>query len=246
MPSGWILGMLLPHTLNPGWMNLLLLFIGAIFWPVVALVGYRVTKEVDTGFYAIISNIAPLVTLLLAVTLLQETLTMRSLTGVFLLIFSGMIVAIPLLMKGTRASRYGVFLGLFVVIPGGIGVAYERWMLTLVGLGTYFIFAWTFQTIWIILLARKELGQIVNFFRSADTRAKYLMITFSVVNVLRTICFQSALFFSGSAAIISAATNFLAVVVLAAAYVVLNEKQYLGYKITAVIVGIIGLFLVAK
>jgi uncharacterized membrane protein len=246
MPSGWIIGLILPHHLAIGWQNALLLSIGATLWPIVGLVGFRANKSVDTGFYAIINNLSPVITLLIAVTLLHETLHLHTYVGISLLIVSGVIVSIPLLRSASHASRYGLWLCLVTVLAGGIGVAYERWMLSLVGLGSYMIYAWTFQTIWVTLLARTELKQVVSFFQSADAKAVRLVTLFGVANVLRTVCFQSALFLSGSAAIISAATNFLAVTVLAAAYVVLKEKQYLRYKVAATAVGTIGLLLVTR
>jgi len=198
MPSGWIVGMLLPHSFAIGWHNALLLFIGAILWPIVGLVGFRANKEVDTGFYALFGNIAPLITLVAAVTLLHEVLTRQKLGGIILLILSGVIVAAPLLRQGSHSSRYGLFLCLITVMAGGIGVAYERWMLTRVGLGSYMLFAWTFQALWVAILARSELGRIVHFFKTADRTSKRLVALFGVSNVLRTVCFQTALFLSGT------------------------------------------------
>lgn len=244
MPSGWIAGLLLPHTLTPGWVDILLMFVGAIFWPIVGLVGFRANKEVDTGFYAIMNNLAPLITLLIAVTLLHEALTVADYLGILLLVLSGIIVAIPLLRKGTHASRLGFFFCCVTILAGGCGAAYERVMLTRVGLGTYMIYAWTFQAIWVVLFAWRELPQVVQFFKKADSKAKKLMTIFGLTNVIRTMCFQVALLLSGSAAIVSAATNFMAVTVLFAAYIILSEKEHLNYKIAAVVVGILGLLLV--
>lgn len=244
MPSGWVVGFILPHDMNIGWENAALLFAGAIFWPIVGLVGFRANKEVDTGVYAIINNLSPIITLGIAVTLLSETLNMRSGSGIALLILSGLIVAYPLLREGTHSSRYGLFLCGITVLAGGIGAAYEKWMLTRVGLGAYMIYAWTFQTIWLTALARSEIFTALRFFKTADQHAKRLVAIFGVSNVLRTICFQTALYL-GTASVISASSNFLAVTVLIAAYFVLKEKKYLGYKIGATVVGITGLLLVA-
>lgn len=74
MPSGWVIGLVLPHQFAIGWENALLLAIGAVFWPLVSLVSFRVSKEVDAGFYALAGNLAPLVTLAIAVSLLHEAI----------------------------------------------------------------------------------------------------------------------------------------------------------------------------
>lgn len=246
MPSGWIIGSILPHNLAVGWENALLLAIGASFWPLVSLISFRVSREVDAGFYALTGNLAPLVTLAIAVTLLRETVSRHEATGIALLILSGVIIAIPLLKGDGRASRYGFFLCMLGVLFGGIGVAYESWMLSRVGLGSYMILAWTMSAVWSVLLARGELRRIPEFFRHASRQARRLVVVFGVSNVLRTVCFLAALFLSGSAAIIGAATNFLAVAVLIAAFLILRERQHLPHKLAAAVVGIAGLFLVAS
>lgn len=96
-----------------------------------------------------------------------------------------------------------------------------------------------------ILFARGELRQVAGFFRHASRQTKRLIVIFSASNVLRTVCFLTALSLSGSAAIIGASTNFLAVAVLIAAYIFLRERQYLWFKFAAVVVGVAGLLLVA-
>jgi drug/metabolite transporter (DMT)-like permease len=246
MPSGWLFGLCLPHRFAIGWENTALLFVGAICWPIVGLVGFRANKEVDTGVYAIMNNLSPIITLIIALTLLHEVVGLTTMTGIALLILSGLVIAVPLLHEGTHSSRYGLFLCMVTVLVGGAGVAYERWMLSRLGLGSYMLYSWTFQTIWLALLARRELRQVPQFIRSADYRTKKLITIFGVANTLRTVCFQAALVLSGSASIMSASTNFLAVSVLIAAYVFLHEKKYLRYKIGATAVGVAGLLLVAS
>jgi drug/metabolite transporter (DMT)-like permease len=51
---------------------------------------------------------------------------------------------------------------------------------------------------------------------------------------------------SGSASIISAATDFLSVTVVIAAYIFLKERQHMVYKLIAVVIGITGLFLITR
>lgn len=63
-------------------------------------------------------------------------------------------------------------------------------------------------------------------------------------NALKSTCFILALLYSGSAALVSAATNFMAVVVIIAAYFVLKEKDNILHKGIASVIGIVGLLMV--
>jgi uncharacterized membrane protein len=73
-----------------------------------------------------------------------------------------------------------------------------------------------------------------------------ILLVWGTANVLKSVMFILALKTSGSASVISAATDFLSVVVVIAAYLFLNERQHMLHKWLGAVIGIGGLLLIAR
>lgn len=242
LPAALLLAPFFPHNLAIGWANLALLVAGSIIWPLFNILAFKANKTVDVGVYTVINNLSPFFTILIALTLLNESLTTQQWGGILLLILAGLLVALPQLKKNDKADAYGILLCVLSTAVLGTAVAYEKFMLTRIDLGAYFIYGWGAQILWMAFLARKELKDLPLLFKDTETRK--LTFGYGLTNVLKSTSFILALKSSGSAAIVGAATNFMSVTVIAAAYIFLAERKNIIVKLVSAVVGIAGLFLV--
>lgn len=242
LPAAVVLGLIFPHSFSIGWDNFAYLALGSLIWPVFNIAAFKANKDIDVGVYSAINNLSPLFTLLVGLALLNEHLTTVQLFGIFLLVIAGFIATFPSLTKGSKLSKEGVLFCLLSTAMLGIAVAYEKFMLTRIDLGTYLMLGWSAQVAWMALLARKELRGLPELVKNKDTGR--LTLLFGLTNVLKSACFILALQLSSSAAVVGASTNFMSIVVLIAAYFILRERQYMPYKVAATIVGVVGLVLV--
>ena len=244
LPTTVVLAFFFPHNLNVGTLNLLLLLGGSIIWPLYYIVAFNANKEVDVGIFAVINNISPVFTLAIAIPFLHESPTSQQFVGIGLLILSGILAASSKLYANKRAGMNGILLCFLTAAVMGIAVAYERFMLTRVDFGTYLIFGWGAQIAWSAILTGKELKKLPLLFAKTSETGRTL-ITWGTTSALRSVAFILALKLS-TASVISAASDFLSVAVVIAAYFYLNEREHVIYKWIAASIGIAGLLLIAS
>jgi len=242
-PAALILTFVFPHNLNIGIVNFLLLVFGSIIWPIAYILVFRANKIVDAGIIVIINNLNPLFTLAIATTLLNEVLDGPQLLGIGLLILSGILAASTFLKKQNRVSPQGIALCVLCAALFGVGIAYERFMLGSVDLGAFILYGWTAQVVWSILFARKDLRTLPRLFEK-HAKKRMTLVAWGIANTLKSASFLVALKLSGSASIMSATTNFMAVAVVISAYFFLNEKDHMREKWLSAGIGIVGLFLI--
>jgi bacterial/archaeal transporter family protein len=244
-PLSIVLGFFFPHNLNIGLANVLLIIFGNLIWPIAYICAFRANKEVDAGIYVIITNLSPLFTLAIALTFLQEDLTRLQFVGIGLLISSGVLAASTQRKKQNRVSTQGLLICIFCAALFGSGVAYEGFMLQRVDLGTYILLGWASQTVWALILAGKHLRKLPQLFYKGAKKRRSLIV-WGATNALKAATFIVALKISGSASIMSASSNFIAVAVVISAYFFLHERQHMLEKWLAAGIGIAGLFLIAS
>ena len=240
LPAALLIGFLSPHDLNIGIENYILLLVGSLIWPVFGLVSFRANKDVDVGIYVIITNISPIFTLMVAVPLMGERLSGIQWLGAALLIVSGVLAGLSQLRKHSRANLRGIVFCFIATILLGFAIAYERYMLNRIDFGTYVLIGWGSQIVWMAGLAYKEWPKLPQLLNDAGLKN---IASYSLMSTLKSVTFILALLLSGSASIIGAAGNFMAVVVVIAAYIFLKENKHMFEKITSVAIGIAGLIM---
>lgn len=240
LPAGLILSLFFPRNLNIGLLNYVLLLGGSVIWPLFNLTAFKANQTVDVGIYTVINNLSPIFTLMVALPFLGERLSGQQFVGVFMLILSGIIVAYPNIRKNSKADFQGLMFCVLSAALLGIAVAYERFMLNRVDFGTYLIFGWGAQVAWSAFYARKEWKLLPSLVKKAGYKT---LLAYGTSSTLKSACFILALLISGSAAIIGAASDFMSVTVVIAAYIFLKERDHLGYKLSAAAIGIAGLLL---
>jgi drug/metabolite transporter (DMT)-like permease len=245
LPTAIILSFFFPHDLNIGLLNVAFVLGGSIIWPLLNIASFRANQHVDVGIYAIISNLSPLFTLMVALPFLHEQLQPLQLLGILLLLFSGVIAGSSQLYKKHRASKSGLLWCLISAAILGIAIAFESFMLHRMDFGAYLIYGWGAQVVWMVILAGKEVKKLPGLFRKSMKTTRILLI-WGATNVLKSVMFILALKISGSSSIISATTDFMSVAVVIAAYFFLKEKEHMLQKWLGAGIGIAGLLLITK
>ena len=164
------------------------------------------------------------------------------LVGVLALILSGVIAMYPDITSKVKVRILGIQIALVCMLLLGVGFAVEKQVYDVAGIGTYFLFCWTLQVLWMVIIARKEIHLLPELF--ADKRERMLVLLHGFAGLLRSASFAFALLLSTSASLMNAASNFLTACILIAAYFILGEKSNLRFKIAGSAVGLVGLFLV--
>lgn len=226
-----------PH-LAIGWTNLALLLAGSGMFPLVTMLSFRANKDVDAGLYANLLNLSPVATIAVAYLLLHETLTNEQMFAAVVIIGSAFLATLPRLRDGRKSSSVGITIALIGIAVSGVSIVFERWMLTRMDFGAYLVYGWGAQTVWMVLLSQPT-KKALKVLRKRRTFLPIL--SYSLTNTLRGLCFVAALKLSGNASVVSVFTSFMTVSVVLAAYVVLKEKKWLWAKIGAAVIGTIGL-----
>lgn len=243
LPAGLVLAFFFPHNLDVGPLNIMLLLGGSLIWPLYYIVAFRANTEVDVGIFTVINNLSPLVTLAIALSFLHESLRAPQFFGAGFLIGSGVLAASAKLGKRGASSWSGILLCLLTAFVLGVATVYERFMLTRVDFGAYLIWGWGSQIAWSVVLAGNDLKKLpLLFTKGSQTRST--LVAWAATSTLKSVAFILALKLS-SASLVSAASDFLSVVVVIAAYFYLREREHMLRKWFAAFIGAVGLLLIA-
>jgi drug/metabolite transporter (DMT)-like permease len=240
-PMGLLVALSLSHNLDIGWLNMAFLLAGGWVFPIINLLTLKANKTVDAGLFTILSNIAPIITIVTAYFLLHEHLNHHQFVGAVIILASASLVTLPGLFNRRRSRlSTGILFALVAFLLTGFATVYETWMLSRIDLGTYLILGWGSQTLWTAIVTWPERKQL-KVLRIKKNFAPIL--GYALANSLKGICFVAALKLSDSASLVTAFTSFMAVTVVVAAYFILRERDWLWIKIGAAIAGSIGLLI---
>jgi len=243
LPAALTISRFFPNNLDVGWLNLLFLGIGSLIWPIANLVAFRANHKLDAGIFSIISNLAPIFTLLVALTFLGENLNYIQIIGSGLLILSGIIITLPLLGRKSTINHQEILIGILSAAIVGIAICYERFMLTRIDFGAYLVYGWGSQILWGALLAIKDYKYLPKLF--ASNKLRNTVLAYGLSSTLQGISFVIALSLVG-ASVIGPAANFVSVIIVIAGYLILGERDHLLNKLAAVTIGISGLLLISN
>lgn len=239
-PVGLLAAAFSSPELAIGWWNFLLLVIGGAIFPTSYLLAYRASKDVDAGLYTIINNIAPVVSIALATLWLNETLNGVQLLGAGVILLATTVVTVPQLGKHLVQNPRALLCAFAAVTLLGIGIVYERFMLTQIDFGAYLVYGWGLQTLWMAGFAWKDRRKLKAL---KKPKMRKPLIGYSLSLALRGICFVTALNLSGNASMVVAFASFLPVLIVVSAFFVLNERDHLALKLGGAALGVGGLLL---
>lgn len=240
-PIGLFVASFLSPNLAIGWTSVgLLVVFGAIF-PFCNLLVYRANRDLDAGIFTIISDLIPVVSVTAGWILLHETLTGQQLIGAAIILVAALLVTLPQLRHNMVHNKHALICAIVAVVLIGIGFVFERYLMTRMDFGAYLIFGWGSQVIWGVLFALPEYKQYRLLF---DPKIRTKLLGFSISSALRGLCIGGALFLSGNVSVVMSSASFLTVLVVAAAYFILKEKDWMWLKLGAATLGFVGLLLI--
>jgi len=241
-PLGLITASIIGFNVHIGWVNALTLLAMGITFPLTDMLAFRASKDVDAGLFGILTNLSPVITITFAALLLSERLTPQQFAGALIIIFSALLVSITAYNRSSKNTKAGIILALLSVMLLGLGTVYESWILKRIGMGSLLVYGLGLQTFWMAVFAwpqRQHIGEIINRKYGPE------VLALSLSKSLKGLAFIGALYLSKSAAIVSAFTGFLPVMLVLAGFLFLHEKQYLKLKIVAAATGSIGLIVLS-
>lgn len=239
-PLGLIIAAFTSPNLAISWLDIIFLIIGSAIFPIINLLAYRASKDIDAGLYTILHNFIPIITIVAASVLLHESLNNQQLLGAAIIIISAFWATFPKFKHNSKSSLVGLAIGLLAILLLGLAIVYERWMLTRVDFGAYLVYGWGAQTLWMAIIAWPKRAQL-KFLKERKTFVQVL--AYGATNAFKGVCMVGALALSGNASIVGASTGFMAALVVLGAYFILKEKELLWFKLSAAIVGAIGFIL---
>ncbi|MBX9704983.1 MAG: EamA family transporter [Gammaproteobacteria bacterium] len=240
-PVGVTIAIILRPDLNIGWQNLLIIIAASAVYPIINLLIYRANKTLDAGHFALLGNMAPVVSIVLAVLILHETMTTEQVIGAVIVLISAIVATFKKLNKTTLNFSTGVKVALVGIFLAGIGTVFEVWMLGRIDFGAYLVYGWGAQTLWMLVFGWKDLR---NISKLKDRQFAMPVLSYALINALRSALFVAALFVSASASIISAALGVVPVLVVIAAYVFLKERGFIVRRMIAGALGLVGLTII--
>ncbi len=239
-PLGLIVAAFSSPDLSVGWLNMFFLLAGSGVFPLIMVMAFRASKDVDAGLYTILNNLTPIITIVAASLLIHETLNGRQMVGAAVIISSAFLATLPKLNHHRKNPSSGLLFALASVSLLGLAIVYERWMLTRIDYGAYLVLGWGSQTMWMVIMAWPE-RKYIHLLRTKENRNK--VIGYGITNAFKGLTFVSALKVSGNASLVGASSSFMAVLVVISAYFILKENEHLWLKVSAAIVGSSGLII---
>lgn len=237
-PMGLLVAVYSSPDLSIGWLNVLLLLVGSWVFPLIIILSLKASKDVDAGYFTILSNLTPIVTIVAATLLLNERLNNHQLLGAAIIIASAFLITLPKLRHHMKTRTSGLVVALACFLLAGLAIVYERWMLVRIGFGAYLIFGWGAQTLYMAIIAWPERKHLTIL----NDRKHFLPIfSFAFSGSVKGILSVAALKLSGNASLFGAFVSFSTILVVPAAYFVLKEKDWLWLKVGAAAMGTIGL-----
>lgn len=239
-PIGLLIAAFTSPDLSIGWYNFFFAMIGSCLFPLVMILSFKSNEKIDAGLYGVINNVAPIVTIVLAVILLDETLNFWQILGSFLIIFSAFLVSAPSLLHHRKSNLTGIMIAFLSVIILGAAVVFERWMLTRIDFGAYLVYGWGAQTLWMVILAWPDRKNLKLIFAKKNFDH---VIWYALTNTFKGVCFVGAVKLASNVSVVMVTSSFTAVTIVLAAYFLLKERSWLWLKIFSAFTGACGLII---
>jgi drug/metabolite transporter (DMT)-like permease len=237
-PIGLAVAFFTNPDLDIGWQNFLIILFASAVFPVISILGFRASKDVDAGLFTILHNLTPIITVITASVLLNETLNGQQQLGAVLVLSSALLASASRYKNRKQSSVYGLVLVGVCIALAGVAIVFERWMLGRIDFGAYLVFGWGSQALWMAIVAWPERNDLAIFRKNSNLK---LILGYALTNALKGLCFVGALKIGNNASVIGVYASFMSVLVVISAYFILKEKEHLWAKISAATIGAIGL-----
>lgn len=241
-PIGIIMALVIGFNLDVGLQNLLIIAVASMVFPAINVLKYRANKNVDASLFGVLASIKPVITITAGFILLKERLEFNQQFGVVVVVLSTLFLSSFMYSKSSKSEQKSIVTAIAALSISGVATVYEVWMLSRIGVGTYFIIGWGFQTFWMFIFAIPQLKLIKNLI-SKENRFEVGAWAFS--NSFTGVTTVIALYLAKNASLVAAFASTLPVLVVFSGHFVLKENKYFLIKIVCSIFSVIGLVLLA-
>ena len=217
---------------------------GGFLFAISNIAAFKSNQEVDAGQFSIISNSRTIVTIIVSSYFLKETLSNSQLVGVVGVLAAALLVASTHFNIQTLNFNKHSLLAFLSAGALGLAISYEKHMLDQMSTSTYLVVGWGAQTLAVSILAFPEIKHYRMILENKIILKKVLLLAFS--RGFGGLFFVYSLNASDNSSLIAALLSSKPAVIVVAAYIFLNERDNLFTKFIGVVVGIVGLLLVAE
>lgn len=241
-PLGLIVAQFLGYELNIGWFNFLTLVVASLVFPIIGLMSFKASRNVDASLFAIISIFKTVTTIIFAALILSEKLTTNQLVATLIIISAAFLVAVPSYTKSNKNTKIDIMIAILATFLIGLSAIYEVWILGRIGLGTYLIYGVGMQSLWMVIIAWPERKNLKKLFSKSNYKPVVIQ---ALARSLQGFVYLAALTLSGSASIVGAYASFMPVLIVTSGIFLLKERKFLLFKLAGAIIGSIGLLMLS-
>ena len=216
------------------------LVLGGIFFALANMIAFMANSKVDAAQFSILSNIRVITTIVISSLLLQETLSLKQLIGVALLLSAaGIITSLKLNRKTLHLDRF-TWLAILSAIFMGPGISNEKFLLDRMTFSTYLVVGWGFHTLAMIVMAGKQMSRAQAMLTS---KSWWQLILLGLLRTFAGFALVYALRESDNSSLISGITSYKTALVVVGSYLLLREKEHIALKLAGTILATTGLLL---
>jgi drug/metabolite transporter (DMT)-like permease len=241
-PLGLLLAFTIGFDLNIGLANIIIIVLMSCFFPIYNLLEFKASEHIEAGFFAIISNVKPVVAIVFGYLILSERMSFKEIAGATLIIIAAFLYSSFTYKGASQHSKSGLMIAFSaILISGSLGV-YEVWILQRVGFGEYLVLGWGMQTFWMVIISWPQIHNLKKLFNKENG---FPVLALSLANSLKGFSFLTALYLSNNVSKVSAYVSFLPIFVVIAGYFILREKNNIKLRIFCSALGCLGLLQLA-
>jgi len=211
-----------------------------VFWGLSTYMSFKAIKLIGASDLTIIVSSSAIFSVIASLLFLKETLTLNQALGIIFILLAVILVNIGI-KKNKSLNAKGVVFGLLVAFFGGIAVVSDVYAMKHNDLNTYITLMSFTPGIFLFLLSPKSLSKIKEVVSFKELK---LMIVFTFFYAVQAITYYLAI--NSGAALSQMAPISKASIVLTVflSFIFLKETENIKTKLFALVVVLIGVFLV--
>ncbi len=219
------------------------LVLGGVFFALANIIAFVANSKVDAAQFSILSNFRVIITIVISSIVLQETLSLKQLIGVALLLSAAVIItSLKLNRKTLHIDRF-TLLAILSAIFKGTGISNEKFLLDNMTFSTYLIVGWGFHTLAMIVIAGKHMRAAKAMLTS---KSSWQLILLGLLRTFAGFALVYALPESDNSSLISGITSYKTALVVIGSYFLLREKEHIVIQIAGTILATTGLLLLVN
>ncbi|MBT4124177.1 MAG: DMT family transporter [Candidatus Pacebacteria bacterium] len=214
------------------------IFIGSILWFLSTVTSFKALNKITASKYSIIETLAPLVSIVLALSFLGESFNQTQFVGMILILISVFMVIYD---KNDNFSHFskGEFIALLSAILAGVALVNDKGIYAVTPLSPTLVVLFILPGILGILAKPSELKKLHLIIKNKNVIKQLLIM--STIWGIAAISYYKAIVISNSISLVVSVGQLSTVMTVLLGLIVLKERENWQLKIIASVVSVVGL-----